>query len=136
MSGAKAHRVVCDTPGCGKVRFKVCSNCDHCNECCPCGTNKQIVDPYVHQFPILVEAYVQEMGERQTAFGFALYIKVRRHDEKEMSWTDVLYVFNDRYPGQWAVQCFPPMDEVLDEANVYHLFVLEQPPLGMNIRRH
>lgn len=85
--------------------------------------------------PILKEAYVQEIGDRQTSLGIALYIKIRRQDDKPMSWTEVWQVFNDRYPNKWATSFFPPEEELVDEANVYHLFVLDFEPQGVNINR-
>jgi hypothetical protein len=37
------------------------------------------------------------------------------------------------YPNTWAVQMFPPESDAVDNANKYHLFVLETPPKGLNI---
>jgi hypothetical protein len=80
---------------------------------------------------------VQVIAHRQTGFGPALYIKISRHDDRPMAWPEIAAVFNDRYPGRWAAQFFPPAEETLDEANIYHLFVLEDEPAGVNIlRRH
>lgn len=84
---------------------------------------------------ILRLAAVQEMEYRRTSLGEVLYIRIGRHDDRPMSWPEVAAVFNDRYPGQWAVQFFPPAEEILDEANLYHLFVLDGEPAGVNIRR-
>src|SRR5271154_1529665 len=75
-----------------------------------------------------LKASIQEMGERLTSFGVANYIKIRRHDEKPMSWRAVWKAFASTYPGSWAVQMFPPVSELIDEVNVYHLFVLQEPP--------
>jgi len=30
---------------------------------------------------------------------------------------------------------FPPASDLVDEANIYHLFVLEWEPVGVNIKR-
>lgn len=84
---------------------------------------------------ILTLAYAQEIDIRNTSFGLLTYVKIRRHDEKPMSWPEICAVFNDRYPGRWALQCFPPADQVVDESNTYHLYVLGEEPRGMNIRR-
>ena len=81
------------------------------------------------------DAYVQEMGHDMTSLGYVLYIKIRRFDEKPMSWREVWEVFSDRYPGYWAVQFFPPASELVDDANIYHLYVLHEPP-SINLSIH
>jgi len=78
---------------------------------------------------------VQEMGYRSTSFGTVLYIRIYTHDYRQLSWTEVWGKFASSYPGQWAAQFFPPADEVIDEQNIYHLFVLEQVPRGVNINK-
>jgi hypothetical protein len=80
-------------------------------------------------------AFVQEMGWRRTSFGETLYVKVRREDGRPMPWTEAWETFSAAYPGRWAVQFFPPAEELVDEVNAYHLFVLEDPPRGVNINR-
>jgi hypothetical protein len=82
-----------------------------------------------------VESFIQETGWRETSVGPCLYLKVRRHDDAPMTWTELWRRFADAYPGQWAVQFFPPREALVDEANVYHLFVLETPPHGVDIGR-
>jgi hypothetical protein len=79
--------------------------------------------------------FVQEMGERRTSFGVALYIKVRTEDYRVLTWSEVWETFAKAYPDRWAIQCFPPADEVIDEVNLYHLWVLEDTPSGVNINR-
>lgn len=86
---------------------------------------------------IITEAVVREMGIRQTDFGWVLYIQIHHITDRRMTWSEICAVFNDRYPGHWAVQMFPPANQVVDEVNCYHLFVL--PPhfnsSGLNIKR-
>ncbi|MBD3251238.1 hypothetical protein GF380_02080 [Candidatus Uhrbacteria bacterium] len=82
-----------------------------------------------------VDAYIQEIGERYTAFGTVLYIKVRRYDGGPMGWEELYQVYSDSYPNSWAVRAFPPHCELVNDANVYHLFVLQYEPGGLNIRR-
>lgn len=79
--------------------------------------------------------FVQEMGERNTSFGRVLYIKVRTEDYRELSWREIWDTFSDRYPDRWAVQMFPPACELMDQVNLYHLWVLEDAPSGVNISR-
>jgi len=78
---------------------------------------------------------IQEKGHRSTSFGDALYIRIFTPCYRQLSWTEVWATFADSYPGKWAIQCFPPEDEVVDEQNIYHLFVLEQAPRGVSIKR-
>lgn len=79
--------------------------------------------------------FIQEMGQRQTSMGQALYIKVLTSDYRQLSWSEVWQAFSDSYPGQWAVQMFPPASELVDEQNIYHLFVLEDEPRNLSIKR-
>jgi len=44
-------------------------------------------------------------------------------------------IFSETFPGQWAIECFPSADALLDEENIYHLFVLDTPPKGLDIRK-
>ena len=79
--------------------------------------------------PITQLALVQEMGSRlNTPFGAVEYIKIRRYDGKPMTWREVWEVFADAYPGCWAIEVFPPQWYLVDDANIYHLFIV--PELG------
>lgn len=78
---------------------------------------------------------IQEMGYRNTSFGLTLYIKVRMDDYCILTWAEVWQAFSESYPDQWAVQFFPPAAEILDEVNIYHLFVLEEAPAGVIVWR-
>lgn len=80
---------------------------------------------------------IQEMEERETPFGTCLYIRVFTNSYRQLSWSEVWDTFQDAYPGRWACQWFPPSFRVIDEENIYHLFVLPQgiQPRGMDIQR-
>lgn len=80
------------------------------------------------------EVVILERNRRDSALGSVLQIKVNAADYRPLSWREVWDAFAAKYPGRWAVQCFPPADELVDAKNVYHLFVCETPPLGLNIR--
>ena len=77
---------------------------------------------------------ITERGYRDSALGRVLQIKVFADGYRLLSWREVWEAFVERYPGRWAVQCFPPRDELVDGKNVYHLFVCDAPPEGLNIR--
>ncbi len=79
--------------------------------------------------------YTQNMGERSTSFGCLEYIKVRHIDGRPLSWREVWDAFSDSYPDRWAVEFLPPASELVDEANIYHLFILPTAPTGVNINR-
>lgn len=85
--------------------------------------------------------HVLECDRRPTVMGPALRIQVERHDGCAMGWRELWDVFEERYPGCWAVQVFPPRELLLDQAHKYHLFVYEhvmfscfdlgaRPPIG------
>lgn len=79
------------------------------------------------------DTHVQERGHRDTSLGQALYIRIFTPCYRQLSWSEVWSTFNDRYPGKFAVQIFPPEDELVDEQNIYHLFVLEDRPRGFSV---
>jgi len=82
----------------------------------------------------LLHSSSQDMGNRCTSWGTVRYIRVSRDDELPMTWPEIWATFERVYPGQWAIQFFPPQVELVDSANIYHLFVLEgPPPEGFNI---
>ena len=77
---------------------------------------------------------ITERGYRDSALGRVLQIKIFTADYRLLSWREVWEAFTARYPGQWAVQCFPPAGELVDGKAVYHLFVCDRPPTGLNIK--
>ncbi len=79
---------------------------------------------------------IRETETRETDLGPALYVKVCAPGYGPLSWDEVWAAFSERYPGRWAVQAFPPADQLVNGKAVYHLFVLPDgvEPRGMNIR--
>ena len=80
-----------------------------------------------------VAVLVTAQGAHPTALGCATWVTIERADGRRMSWSEVCGVFNEQYPGRWAVQVFPPNDRVLDNVNRYHLWVLDHEPFGLDI---
>jgi hypothetical protein len=78
---------------------------------------------------------VLECDERDTALGHALYVRIHRKDMAVIGFRELWEVFAALYPGRWAMQAFPPRAHLLDQANKYHLFVLEEEPTGFNLCR-
>ena len=84
--------------------------------------------------PIWEVAFVQEMGAcYNTPFGAVEYIKIRRYDEKPMTWRQVWDTFAGAYPDKWAIEVYPPDIHLVDDANVYHLFILPEGLAGTDL---
>lgn len=75
---------------------------------------------------LTVTSWIQEVERRGSPLGPVLYIRIGRYDEKPMPWEEVYERFAEAYPDRWAVQAFPPKSQLVDEVNLYHLFVLEE----------
>jgi hypothetical protein len=84
----------------------------------------------------LTDSYITEVCPRSSVLGSVLYIKVQRHDGRPMGWEEIYARFIDAYPGRWAVQVFPEEAACINEANMYHLFVMDEGevPRGLTIR--
>lgn len=78
---------------------------------------------------------ITERGYRESCLGSVLQIKVFALGYRPLNWREVWEAFALAYPGRWAVQCFPPAPELIDGKAVYHLFVLESEPMGLNLRK-
>ena len=77
----------------------------------------------------------QEIDTRGTPLGPVRYVRFYRDDDKPVGWRELWEAFAERYPDQWAIQLFPPANELINEANVYHLWVLDDVPENLNIAR-
>ncbi len=77
---------------------------------------------------------VTERGYRDSCLGRVLQVKVWAPGYPLLSWRQVYDAFSEHYPGKWAVQFFPPSCELVDSKAVYHLWVLDVEPWGLNLR--
>ena len=77
---------------------------------------------------------ITERETRDTGLGRAQQVKVWSSGYPVLTWREVQEAFTAAYPGKWAVQVLPPASEVVDTKNVYHLWVLESEPDGLNLR--
>jgi hypothetical protein len=77
---------------------------------------------------------ITERGQRQSCLGPVLQIKVFTPDYRPLTWREVWDAFAEAYPGRWAVQVFPPAERLVDQKCVYHLFVMEGEPTGLDLR--
>jgi len=71
---------------------------------------------------------VLECGFHPSPLGEALLVRVHRQDMAPMGWRELWEAFQARYPGRWALQLFPAQSHLLDQANKYHLWVLDERP--------
>jgi hypothetical protein len=76
---------------------------------------------------------ITERGYRESCLGQVLQLKVFADDFRPLSWREIWAAFVQRYPDRWAVQTFPPEGQVVDAKNVYHLFLCEGCPDGLNL---
>lgn len=83
----------------------------------------------------MTDLVLTERGYVDSALGRVLQIKIFAPMYRPLSWREVWERFAAAYPGKWAVQCFPPCDQLVDGKAVYHLFVCDTPPAGLNIRQ-
>lgn len=80
------------------------------------------------------DTIIQTKDRRSTSLGVATYIRIFTPDYRKLSWREIWDTFSDSYPEQWAVQWFPPAGKLVDDQNIYHLFVLESEPQGFKIQ--
>lgn len=78
---------------------------------------------------------ITERGYRDSCLGRVLQLKIFAADYRALNWREVWEAFAAKYPDCWAVQCFPPANHLVDGKAVYHLFVCEQAPEGLNIKQ-
>lgn len=77
---------------------------------------------------------ITERGTRESVIGRVLQIKVFAPGYRPLSWREVWEAFSAQYPGRWAVQVFPPADQLVDGKHCYHLWVCDEAPWGLSIR--
>ena len=80
------------------------------------------------------QLWLRVVERRSSCLGEVLYIKICSWTYRPLAWREVWECFAAAYPGKWAVQCFPPAEQLVDGKAVYHLFVCDQIPEGLNIR--
>jgi hypothetical protein len=75
-------------------------------------------------------------AEVHSCLGVVTATKIHAEDFRPLGWREVWERFSAEFPGRWAVQCFPPSDQLVDGKSVYHLFVLPAgaEPAGLNIK--
>lgn len=77
---------------------------------------------------------VTSRGFVDSCLGRVEQVKIFADGYRRMDWIEVWQAFAESYPGRWAVQVFPPERALVDGKNVYHLWVCEDEPRGLNLR--
>ena len=80
------------------------------------------------------EITITERNYRESVLGRVLQLKVFAPGYRRLYWTEVWEAFTAAYPGKWAVQVFPPADQLVDGKNVYILWVCDKAPEGLSIK--
>lgn len=69
-------------------------------------------------------------------WGEVTRLKVYTSDYQQLSWRQVWDALAEVYPEQWAIEMYPPVHDLVDETNVYHLWLMSPdwtPPPRMNL---
>ena len=82
---------------------------------------------------IAADLAIESRGFLDSAFGRVERILIYSREGRKLLWPEICAAFNERYPGRWAIQLFPPAEMVADTINHYHLFILESAPWGLDI---
>lgn len=70
-------------------------------------------------------ASVQVSRFQHLVYGDCIHLWIRRHDNKPMGWTELQRIKNEILGHDAvAVQVFPKQADVIDRANMYHLWQL------------
>jgi hypothetical protein len=70
--------------------------------------------------------YSVQISDEATDWGLVVHLWVRRHDgEMVRSWSDMQRIKNELMgPERVAVEVFPPVSQLVDNANIAHLWVM------------
>lgn len=71
-------------------------------------------------------AELQHCGPVATPHGQLEYLKIRRHDSKPMGWREVYDRLRLSYPNRWSIMFFPPERRCIDQANIYHVYLMPE----------
>lgn len=77
---------------------------------------------------------IVERGPRASSFGEVMQLKVWADGYPDLRWEDIQAAFNEKYPGRWAIQLFPPKETIVNGKACYHLWILRDPPQGIDLR--
>jgi hypothetical protein len=81
---------------------------------------------------VMKEAYANlilsvQVSEQETVWGTVTHLWVRRHDSQPLTWREMQRIKNELIgPERVAVEVYPAVSELIDQANMYHLWVLPE----------
>lgn len=82
--------------------------------------------------------YSVQFSKEQSAWGEITHLWIRRHDESDVSWANKMRIKEELCGDRrFAVEVFPPRDNLVDQANMYHIYVLPtgfQLPFGLHLK--
>jgi hypothetical protein len=72
--------------------------------------------------------YSVQISDEATEWGLVVHLWIRRHDgEMVRSWADMQRIKNELVgPERVAVEVFPPTSQLIDNANIAHLWVMPE----------
>lgn len=72
--------------------------------------------------------YSVQISDEATDWGLVVHLWIQRHDgDMVRSWADMQRIKNELMgPERVAVEVFPPVSELVDQANIAHLWVLPE----------
>jgi hypothetical protein len=83
------------------------------------------------------DVLVQTLETVATAvWGELTHLKIYTPDYRQLSWPAVWQAFAEIYPGRWALELYPPAGDLVNDAHVYHLWLLPEgdaPPHPLNL---
>lgn len=74
--------------------------------------------------------YAVMMRTVNTTWGQVEHMCIRNAENTDIPWAEKQRIKEAFYPDRAAIEVFPTADKLVDEANMYHLWVL---PRGMNL---
>lgn len=86
----------------------------------------KLCSDYIHDAYVNLVMSVQ-VSTHLTGWGVIVHLWVRRHDQKPLIWRDMQRVKNELVgEHRVGIEVYPPSTDVIDQANVYHLWVLPE----------
>lgn len=85
------------------------------------------VEPgYIHDAYVNLVMSVQ-VSTHLTGWGEIVHLWIRRHDQQPMIWRDMQRVKNELVgEHRVGIEVYPPSTDVIDQANIYHLWILPE----------
>jgi len=75
--------------------------------------------------------YSVQFSKEQSDWGEIIHLWIRRHDNQDIPWRDKMKI-KESLMGvkRFAIEVFPPNDKLIDQADMYHIYVL---PVGFEL---